>query len=150
MIRSAPPFLRALAALLLCAAPLLPARAAIDPSELPPVDSVFVLSASADARDRIAVDWKIADGFYLYRHRTKVESPDGSFANATLSLPAGAKHHDEFFGEVETYRGRLAGSVSGDAGDRERRERLVKEHHGEKHRDQRLCVEEERGLRDAK
>ena len=120
MIRSAPPFLRALAALLLCAAPLLPARAAIDPSELPPVDSVFVLSASADARDRIAVDWKIADGFYLYRHRTKVESPDGSFANATLSLPAGAKHHDEFFGEVETYRGRLAGSVSGDAGDRER------------------------------
>ena len=37
-----------------------------------------------------------------------------------------------------------------DAGDRERRERLVKKHHGEKHRDQRLCVEEERGLRDAK
>ena len=36
-----------------------------------------------------------------------------------------------------------------DAGDRERRERLVKEHHGEKHRDQRLRVEEERGLRDA-
>ena len=116
----APSLLRALAALLLCAAPLLPARAAIDPSELPPVDSVFVLSAKADARDRISVDWKIADGFYLYRHRTKVESPDGSFANATLSLPPGAKHHDEFFGDVETYRGRLDGSVAGDAGNRDR------------------------------
>ncbi|WP_407070513.1 protein-disulfide reductase DsbD family protein [Pseudoluteimonas lycopersici] len=115
-----PSFLRAFAALLLCAAPLLPARAAIDPSELPPVDSVFVLSANAEARDKIAVDWKIADGFYLYRHRTKADSPDGSFANATLSLPSGAKHHDEFFGDVETYRGRLAGSVSGDAGDRDR------------------------------
>ena len=71
------------------------------------------------ARDRITVDWKIADGFYLYRHRTKVDSPDGSFAGATLSLPAGAKHHDEFFGDVETYRGRLTGQVSGDAGDRD-------------------------------
>ena len=115
----APSFLRALAALLLCAAPLLPARAAIDPSELPPVDSVFVLSASADARGHITVDWKIADGFYLYRHRTRVDSPDGSFANATLSLPPGAKHHDEFFGDVETYRGRLTGNVTGDAGDRD-------------------------------
>ena len=65
MIRPAPSFLHALAALLLCAAPLLPARAAIDPSELPPVGSVFVLSANAHARDRITVDWKIADGFYL-------------------------------------------------------------------------------------
>ena len=119
MIRPAPSFLHALAALLLCAAPLQPARAAIDPSELPPVDSVFVLSANADARDRITVDWKIADGFYLYRHRTKVDSPDGSFAGATLSLPPGAKHHDEFFGDVETYRGRLTGNVSGDAGGRD-------------------------------
>ena len=119
MIRPAPSFLHALAALLLCAAPLPPARAAIDPSELPPVDSVFVLSANADARDRITVDWKIADGFYLYRHRTKVDSPDGSFAGATLSLPPGAKHHDEFFGDVETYRGRLTGNVSGDAGGRD-------------------------------
>jgi thiol:disulfide interchange protein DsbD len=119
MTRPAPAFLRALSALLLFAAPWLAARAAIDPSELPPVDSVFVLSANADARDRITVDWKIADGFYLYRHRTSVESPDGSFAGATLSLPSGAKHHDEFFGDVETYRGRLTGSVSGDAGNRD-------------------------------
>ncbi len=119
MIRPATTLLRALATLLLCATPLLPAHAAIDPSELPPVDEVFVLSARAEARDRITVDWKIAEGFYLYRHRTKVESPDGSFADATLALPPGAKHHDEFFGDVETYRQRLTGTVSGDAGDRE-------------------------------
>ena len=119
MTVSASLFLRALAALLLCATPLLPARAAIDPSELPPVDEVFVLSARAEARDRISVDWKIADGFYLYRHRTKVESPDGSFAVVTLTLPPGTKHHDEFFGDVETYRGELLGEVTGDAGDRE-------------------------------
>ena len=41
--------------------------------ELPPVDEVFVLSAQATARDRIEVRWKIADGYYLYRHRTSVQ-----------------------------------------------------------------------------
>ena len=55
---------------------------------LPPVDSVFVLSAQATARDRIEVEWKIADGYYLYRHRTSV-SADAAFAGAKLALPAG-------------------------------------------------------------
>lgn len=80
--------------------------------ELPPVDSVFVLSAQATARDRIEVRWKIADGYYLYRHRTSVKT-DPSFANAELALPSGAKHHDEFFGDVETYRKQLIGTLTG-------------------------------------
>ena len=97
-----------LAALLLLAA--LPAPAAIT-GELPPVDQVFVLSAKASARDRIEVRWQIADGYYLYRHRTSVKA-DG-FGNATLALPDGTKHHDEFFGDVQTYRKQLIGVLSG-------------------------------------
>lgn len=99
-----------LAALLLLAA--LPAPAAIT-GELPPVDQVFVLSAKASARDRIEVRWQIATGYYLYRHRTSVKA-DG-FGDATLALPEGAKHHDEFFGDVQTYRKQLIGVVSGRA-----------------------------------
>jgi len=99
-----------LAALLLLAA--LPAPAAIT-GELPPVDQVFMLSAKAGARDRIEVRWQIAEGYYLYRHRTSVKA-DG-FGNATLALPEGAKHHDEFFGDVQTYRKQLTGVVSGSA-----------------------------------
>ncbi len=60
-----------------------PARAAAvaQDIELPPVDQVFVLSAQATARDRIEVRWKIADGYYLYRHRTSVKA-DAAFAGA--------------------------------------------------------------------
>lgn len=101
------------AALLLAALP----AAAVDDAELPPVDQVFVLSAQATARDRIEVRWKIADGFYLYRHRTSVK-PRTNFSNAQLALPEGAQHHDQFFGDVQTYRQRLVGVLTGtpDAG----------------------------------
>ena len=80
--------------------------------DLPPVDQVFVLSAKATAGDRIEVNWKIAKGFYLYRHRTSVKA-DTAFTETKLSLPDGEKHHDEFFGDVETYRGALTGVLTG-------------------------------------
>src|SRR5690606_30416762 len=94
----------------------LPAAAAPPPDvELPPVDEVFVLSAQATARDRIEVRWQIADGYYLYRHRTSVTA-DAGFPGASLALPEGAKHHDEFFGDVQTYRKRLVGVLTGPPG----------------------------------
>ncbi len=100
---------RWLAAALLFAA-VLPTAA--QDVELPPVDQVFVLSAQATARDRIEVRWKIADGFYLYRHRTSVK-PAANFVGAQLALPEGEKHHDQFFGDVQTYRQRLIGVLTG-------------------------------------
>ncbi|MGY0505627.1 protein-disulfide reductase DsbD family protein [Luteimonas sp. e5] len=95
----------------------LPAAArpqAMDAADLPPVDSVFRLSASAPARDRIEVRWKIAPGYYLYRHRTQVEAL-GGFQAGALQIPDGTPHHDEFFGDVETYRGELKVSLPGNA-----------------------------------
>ena len=104
------------AAAFLLAFATLPAFAqAMDPSELPPVDSVFQLSASAPARDRIEVRWKIAPGYYLYRHRTKVEVLGSGFRAGTLQMPAGKKHRDEFFGDVETYRGEMRANLPGQA-----------------------------------
>src|SRR3546814_16266936 len=64
----------------------------------------------ATSADRIALEWKIADGYYLYRHRTKAVAADGSRLGE-LDLPRGEPHEDEFFGHVETFRQRLAGSV---------------------------------------
>jgi len=80
--------------------------------ELPPVDEVFVLSAQATAPDRIEVRWQIAKGYYLYRHRTSVKA-DAAFTGAKLALPTGDKHRDEFFGDVETYRRQLVGTLRG-------------------------------------
>ena len=91
------------AGLVLLAPPL--ARAA-DESDLLPVDQAYVLQASAPTRDRIELNWAIAPGYYLYRHRFAVDVLDPGFgASGAPTLPDGDKHHDEFFGDVETYRG---------------------------------------------
>lgn len=82
-----------------------PAFAAVDEADLLPVDQAFALSAVAVDRGRIEVSWKIADGYYLYRHRIGAQPVDSAFKFNPLQLPRGEKHRDEFFGEVETYRG---------------------------------------------
>lgn len=92
------------------------AQAQIRPQDLPPVDEVFVPSVSAPSRDRIEVNWKIADGYYLYRHRTGVEVSAGGFTAKPLQLPKGKAYRDEFFGDVETYRGSLTAVLPGQAG----------------------------------
>ncbi|MFC3716614.1 protein-disulfide reductase DsbD [Luteimonas soli] len=107
---------RIAAALALCLACVSPALAAIYEDDLLPVDQAFVLTAKATSADRIALEWKIADGYYLYRHRTKAVAGDGSRLGE-LDLPRGEPHEDEFFGHVETFRQRLAGSVPVQAAD---------------------------------
>src|SRR3546814_1052145 len=74
----APRWPRIAAALALCLACATPALAAIDEDDLLPVDQAFALTAKATSADRIALEWKIADGYYLYRHRTKAVAADGS------------------------------------------------------------------------
>ncbi|HEY0310005.1 MAG TPA: protein-disulfide reductase DsbD, partial [Luteimonas sp.] len=88
---------------------------AIDEADLLPVDEAFVLTATAPQRDRIELAWRIADGYYLYRHRMSAEVVGGGFSGAGLQLPHGARHTDEFFGEVETFRERVQGSLQGKA-----------------------------------
>jgi len=89
---------------------------AVSEKDLLPVDEAFGLTAQARDRDRVEISWKIAPGYYLYRHRTTVKAEAGFDAEA-LQLPAGKKHHDDFFGEVETYRERLTGVLPGKAAD---------------------------------
>ncbi|UYB51943.1 protein-disulfide reductase DsbD [Xanthomonas sp. AM6] len=106
--------LHRLAALCLLAAAAFPALA-ISEKDLLPVDQAFVLTAQAPERGRIELHWKIADGYYLYRHRIAVRVESGFKANPTLQLPAGHKKVDPYFGEVETYRGQLSAVQTGAA-----------------------------------
>jgi thiol:disulfide interchange protein DsbD len=106
-------FLRLLA-LLAVAFAAAPARA-VDEADLLPVDQAFVLDASAPTRGRIEVRWRIAEGYYLYRHRTGVRVQGGGFETQALQLPKGKAYTDEFFGDVETYRGQLVGRLPGSA-----------------------------------
>src|SRR5690606_21563317 len=88
---------------------------AIDQSQLLPVDEAFALQARANERGRIEIDWVIAEGYYLYRHRTSVQVVEDGFKADPLQLPPGKRHTDEFFGEVETYRERLVAVLAGAA-----------------------------------
>ncbi len=112
LLRLIPAFLFRLPLALAALLAALPAVAA-DESDLLPVDKAFALTASAPSRDRIELRWKIADGYYLYRHRTAVKAGSG-FASGQLQLPDGARHNDEFFGPVETYRGELLARLVGE------------------------------------
>jgi thiol:disulfide interchange protein DsbD len=101
---------RCAAALALCLACMPWAGAAVDEDDLLPVDEAFALTAKATSADRVALEWKIADGYYLYRHRIKAVSA-GAAQLGAIELPHGTPHDDEFFGRVETFRKHLAGSV---------------------------------------
>lgn len=52
----------------------------------------------------VEVRWDIAPGYYLYRDQLKLSGAAGALKP---QLPAGERHHDEFFGEVVVYRDSL-------------------------------------------
>lgn len=85
---------------------------ALDEKDLLPVDQAFALTATAPERGQVHLQFKIAPGYYLYRHRTSVKA-DPAFNAGALQMPKGDKHHDDFFGEVETYRERLQATLPG-------------------------------------
>ena len=68
-------------------------------------EKAFRFSARALDASTVEVQFAIADGYYMYRERFKfaLELPPGARLG-TPELPRGARHKDEFFGEVETYR----------------------------------------------
>src|SRR5690606_6066673 len=92
---------------------LAPAAGAVDESDLLPIDEAFALSAVAGERGRIEFTWRIADGYYLYRHRMGVEPVGGGFEPGPLALPEGIAHSDEFFGDVQTYRDTVTAVLTG-------------------------------------
>ena len=74
------------------------------PREFLPPDRAFELSHEDLANDQVALSWAVAEGYYLYRDKMKVVSPDGSATIAPLSLPPGEDKDDEEFGRVKIYR----------------------------------------------
>jgi len=103
--------------MLLSALLFAPMSHAVDEKDLLPIDQAFALSAKAISRDKIEFTWKIAPGYYLYRHRMSVASSDGAFKTGALELPEGHHKKDQFFGDVQTYRNEVIGIQTGTADD---------------------------------
>ncbi len=68
------------------------------------VDQAFALTGDALAANNIQLNWRIADGYYLYKERIKVEPVGITRTIGALVLPKGESHSDEYFGEQEVYR----------------------------------------------
>jgi len=76
------------------------------PDLLDPADA-FRLDARAAGPDVLEIRYLIAPGYYLYRDKLKFKAATDAVKLDAPELPAGTRKHDEFFGEVETYRGDL-------------------------------------------
>ena len=75
---------------------------AAPPNLLPP-EKAFRLSARALDASTVEARFDVADGYYLYRD--KLRFAIAPVPGTAFTLPPGIPKHDEFFGDVETYRG---------------------------------------------
>ena len=99
--------------LLLSALLFAPITHAVDEKDLLPIDQAFAFSAKAVSRNKIEFIWKIAPGYYLYRHRMGVSAVESNFKTNPLELPEGAHKKDQFFGDVQTYRNQVIAIQTG-------------------------------------
>ncbi len=87
-------------------------KGALDPDALLSADTAFALLLPLERRgDRVQLEWNIAPGYYLYKHRVQVEILQPAGSKASVRLPAGLPHQDEHFGRVEIYRSLLTGDA---------------------------------------
>ena len=70
-------------------------------------ERAFAFSVQAVDENTVEARFAIAAGYYLYREKLKFAVEPVALAGAPV-LPPGKMKNDEFFGNVETYRGRLA------------------------------------------
>ena len=83
------------------------AASAASIDELLEPEKAFRMSTRALDATSVEVSFAIAEGYYMYRERFRFAVDPGS--RATLGVPQfppGTRKKDEFFGEVETYRGK--------------------------------------------
>lgn len=88
--------------LLICFAGILSAE-----EELLLPDQAFRISGLADDGEQVIVTWDIADGYYLYKKKIRFSSGTPAVELGEARFPEAKIKHDEFFGDVEIYRGKL-------------------------------------------
>lgn len=80
---------------------------ALSPPELLDPRDAFRLSLAGQDSRSAQLELRIAEGYYLYRDRFRVETPDGRMI-AEAELPRGQVKQDPFFGRTEIYRDRVS------------------------------------------
>ncbi|CAA9890329.1 Thiol:disulfide interchange protein DsbD [Candidatus Methylobacter favarea] len=77
--------------------------------ELLPPDQAFQFLPSLKDANTLHVNWQIAEGYYLYREKIRIELVNAAGVRlGTYSIPRGVPKHDEAFGQVETFHNELS------------------------------------------
>jgi thiol:disulfide interchange protein DsbD len=76
---------------------------------LPPEQAFRLHTQPTDSGVRF--EWRIADGYYLYRDKFRFRSRDPQVTLGAPAVPAGTPKEDPFFGRLETHRGTVAVDV---------------------------------------
>ena len=71
--------------------------------ELLEPDQAFAFATEVIAADRVAIEWTIAPGYYMYLDKFAFEAGPAGVAIAAVDLPKGKIKKDEFFGDVEIF-----------------------------------------------
>ena len=82
------------------------ATGASEPELLEP-EKAFRFSARLVADNQVEVRYTIAPGYYMYRDKFRFSAEPDRVALDASRLPPGKVKKDEFFGDVQTYRGNL-------------------------------------------
>jgi thiol:disulfide interchange protein DsbD len=78
----------------------------LDSGDLLPPEQAFRVAARIE-QDAALLSWQIADGYYLYRQRFKFVAKTPGAEPGEPVFPKGETKHDDFFGDMEIYRGRV-------------------------------------------
>ncbi|MCP3661818.1 MAG: protein-disulfide reductase DsbD [Gammaproteobacteria bacterium] len=70
-------------------------------------DDAYRISAIADGPNAVIIQWKVADGYYLYQNKFKFIADEG-ITLGDPDYPPAKQKRDEFFGDVEIYRNKVS------------------------------------------
>ena len=71
-------------------------------------DQAFRISGQTTHAHEVRVKWDIEEGYYLYRSKFRFRSDTPGVELGRADFPPAKTKHDEFFGEVEIYRGEVS------------------------------------------
>ena len=73
-------------------------------------DQAFQISGRS-VDDRLIVEWRIADGYYMYRDKIRFETDNIGFELGSPDLSEAKIKNDEFFGDVAVYRNKARAEI---------------------------------------
>lgn len=88
-----------------------PAQGAWNEEDLLMPDQAFQISGRTDGTDKLLVEWRIADGYYMYRDKIHFDTDAIGIEMGEPTLSEAKIKHDEFFGDVAVYRNKATAQI---------------------------------------